>query len=155
MRPERLLPLILVIAGAAAFFSVYRKKTQPLPIPAQFAEQPGPRLFFEHDCATCHTVSALPGARGTLGPGLDDVGARAERLDPDNQGKTYLRESLLTPGKVVRQNFINAMPSFAGRLDDQELGQLVDWLSTLRGTSGSDSKFRSEGHAAATRSAPR
>lgn len=132
MRPERLLPLILVIAGAAAFVSVLRQKSQPVPVPPEVAGQPGPRLFFEHDCATCHTVTSLPEARGTLGPGLDDVGARAEQIDPKSGGKAYLRDSLLVPGKVVRETFVNAMPSFEGRLDEQELTHLVDWLSTLR-----------------------
>lgn len=132
MRPERLLPLILVIAGVAAFFSVYHKKTQAIPVPPELSGQPGPRLFFENDCVTCHTVTALPGARGTLGPGLDDVGHRAETLDPEGGGKGYLRQSILEPGKVVRTGFVNAMPSFAGEMSDQELGQLVDWLSTLR-----------------------
>jgi mono/diheme cytochrome c family protein len=132
MRPERLLPVILVIVGAAAFFSVYNKKTRPIPVPAEVAGQPGPRLFFEHDCATCHTISTLPGARGTLGPGLDDVGHRAETLDPGGGGKQYLRESVTEPGKIVREGFVNAMPSFAEKLSQQELSQLVDWLSTLR-----------------------
>ncbi len=132
MRPERLLPIIVVIVGAAAFFSVYQKKTQPVPIPPELAGQPGPTLFFQHDCVTCHTVSTLPKARGTLGPGLDDVGHRAETLDPEGGGKAYLRQSLLEPGAVVRQGFVNAMPSFAGKMSEQELEQLIDWLSTLR-----------------------
>lgn len=132
MRPERLLPIILVIVGAAVFFSTYQKKSQSIPVPAEFADQVGPRLFFEHDCATCHTVSLLPAARGTLGPGLDAVGLRAEELDPESGGKTYLRESILEPGKVVREGFVNAMPSYAGKLTEQELSHLVDWLTTLR-----------------------
>ena len=133
MRPERLLPIILVIAGVAAFVSVYHKKTKPIQVPPALAGQPGPRLFFEHDCVTCHTVSTLPGARGTLGPGLDDVGNRAQLLDPQDGGKRYLRESIILPGKIVREGFVNAMPSFSEKLSEPELIQLVDWLSTLRG----------------------
>jgi cytochrome c oxidase subunit II len=132
VRPERLLPIIVVIVGAAAFFSVYHKKTRAIPVPAEFAGQPGPRLFFQQDCVTCHTVSTLPGARGTLGPGLDDVGHRAESLDPEGEGKGYLRQSLLEPGAVVREGFVNAMPSFAGKMSEQELSQLIDWLATLK-----------------------
>ena len=131
MRAERLLPVILVIAGVVAFFSVYQKKTQPIPVPPELAGQPGPTLFFQHDCATCHTVSVLPGARGTLGPGLDDIATRAKKMDGAD-GRRYLRESLLEPGKVVREGFVNAMPSFAGKLSEQELEQLMDWLLTLK-----------------------
>ncbi len=131
MRPERLLPIIVVIVGVVAFFSVYHKKSQPVPVPPELAGLPGPRLFFEHDCVTCHTVTALPGARGTLGPGLDDIGQRAPTMD-GGDGRNYLRDSLLEPGKTVREGFVNAMPSFAGKISDQELNQMVDWLLTLK-----------------------
>lgn len=143
MRPERLLPVILVIVGVVAFFSVYQKKTQPVPVPAEFSGQPGVRLFFEQDCVTCHTVSSLPGARGTLGPGLDDIGTRAKKLDGAD-GRAYLRESLLVPGKVIREGFVNAMPSFEGKMTDQELEQLTDWLLTLK-TGGVKAGEKSDG----------
>ena len=133
MRPERLLPIIVVIVGVAASFSVYQKKSRPVPVPAELAGQPGPRLFFQNDCVTCHTVTALPGARGTLGPGLDDIGHRAAELDKVD-GRAYLRESILQPGKVVREGFVNAMPSFEGKVSDAELDQLIDWLLTLKTT---------------------
>lgn len=132
MRPERLLPIILVIAGVAAFLSVYHKKSQPVPLPSGLQGQPGPTLFFKHDCVTCHTVSSLPNARGTLGPGLDDIGNRARMLDPGADGKGYLRESILDPGKVVRDGFVNAMPSFQDKMSNAELDQLVSWLLTLK-----------------------
>jgi mono/diheme cytochrome c family protein len=132
MRPERLLPIILLVVGVAVALCVYREKTQPVPVPAGLQNQPGPRLFFQQGCVSCHTVTAIPGARGTLGPGLDDVGNRARLLDPAGAGKGYLRESILEPGKVVRKNFVNAMPSFAAKMSERELSQLVDWLSTLR-----------------------
>ena len=131
MRPERLLPVILVIVGVVAFFSVYQKKTQTIPVPAEFSGQPGVRLFFEHDCVTCHTVSSLPDARGTLGPGLDDIATRAAKVDGAD-GRAYLRDSILLPGKVVREGFVNAMPSFEGKMTDQELDQLTNWLMTLK-----------------------
>lgn len=133
MRLERLLPIIVVIVGVAAFFSVYHKKSQPIPVPPELLGQPGPRLFFEHDCATCHTVSQLPQARGTLGPGLDDIASRAAEID-GGDGRSYLRDSLLHPGKVVREGFVNAMPSFEGKMSQEELEQLLDWLLTLERT---------------------
>ena len=133
MRLERLLPIIVVIVGVAAFFSVYQKKSRPIPVPPELAGQPGPRLFFEHDCATCHTVSRLPQARGTLGPGLDDIASRAAEIG-GGDGRSYLRDSLLHPGKVVREGFVNAMPSFEGKMSQEELEQLLDWLLTLEGT---------------------
>lgn len=133
MRPERLLPILVLVVGAAAFLMIYQKKTQPVPVPLEVADQPGPRLFFEHDCVTCHSVSRLPGARGTLGPGLDEVGRRAAERDPDSGGRDYLRQSLVEPGAVVRDGFVNAMPSYAGRMSPEEITTMVEWLTSLRG----------------------
>jgi hypothetical protein len=93
-------------------------------------------LFYEHGCVTCHWVSALPDARGKLGPGLDNIGTRAREYDPENSGEEYLRESILQPAKVVREGFLNGMPSFAEDLSPQEVDILVGWLQSLRNESG-------------------
>lgn len=128
MRAERLLPTVLVIVVAAFFFHAYRVKSTAQLVPVEFRDNPAVVLFYKYDCVTCHTVSHLPGAQGKIGPGLDNVGTLAESMG----GKSYLRESLLEPGKVVRHGFVNAMPSFDGRLGEAEVDVLVDWLSSLR-----------------------
>ena len=132
MKPERLLPLILVIMGVAFFFYAYGKKTAVIEVPGEFAGQPAVELFYEHQCVTCHTVSKLPTARGVLGPGLDDIGTRASEYDSQGNGEHYLRESILEPSKVVRTGYVNGMPSFQGKLSEQELNVLVNWLMTLK-----------------------
>lgn len=132
MRLERLLPIILVILGAAALISAYRHKTRVIPVPPEWADNQGVRLFFEQECVNCHTVTRLPGARGTLGPGLDNIGDRAAKMNPNGDSRVYLKESILEPGKVVREGFVNAMPSFTNKLSDEELNALVDWLSELK-----------------------
>lgn len=138
MKPERLLPLILVIVGAAVFYFGYQKKTAPVTLPEEFAGNEAVGLFYQHQCVTCHWVSSLPDARGKLGPGLDNVGIRAKEYDPEHNGEEYLRESILNPSKVVREGFINAMPSFQGKLNEEELEKLVSWLTTLRKKSESE-----------------
>lgn len=132
MKPERLLPMIVVIAGVAVLFSAYRSKTHVPDIPMEFREEPAVVLFYKHQCVTCHWISALPDARGKLGPGLDNIGERALRMDPDNGGADYLKESILEPSKVVREGFVNGMPSFKDKLTDEELDQMVDWLASLK-----------------------
>ena len=132
MKPERLLPLILVIAGVAFFFYAYGKKTAAIEVPTEFIGQPAVELFYKHQCVTCHTVSKLPTARGVLGPGLDNIGGRASEYDSQGIGEYYLRESILEPSKVVRPGYVNGMPSFQGKLSDQELDVLVSWLMTLK-----------------------
>ncbi|MFA5505544.1 MAG: c-type cytochrome [Vulcanimicrobiota bacterium] len=124
--------MILLIGGAAVFFSAYRTKTAQIEVPEQFKNEPGVVLFYQHQCVTCHTVSKLPNSRGVLGPGLDDVGNRSRKYDPEHNGEEYLRESILEPAKVVHEGFINGMPSFKGKMTEQELESLVQWLLTLR-----------------------
>jgi mono/diheme cytochrome c family protein len=131
MKPERLLPLILLIAGVAVFYSAYRKKTDLVAMPSEFQGQRPVELFYEHQCVTCHTVTVLPNARGTLGPGLDNVASRSREYDPENNGEEYLRESILQPAKVVREGFVNGMPSFEGKMTEVELDIMVQWLLTL------------------------
>ena len=124
--------MIILIAGAAFFYSAYTKKTTAPEVPTEFQDDRAVNLFYEQGCVTCHWVSALPDARGKLGPGLDNVGDRARTYDPENNGETYLRESILEPAKVVRRGFINGMPSFEGKLTEQELTVLVSWLQSLK-----------------------
>lgn len=124
--------MILVIAGAAFFFSAYRSKTQEVTVPEQFSGNRAVTLFYKHQCVTCHWVTSLPDARGKLGPGLDDIGNRAVMYDPDHDGENYIRESILQPSKVVREGFINGMPSFSEKLNQEELDILVEWLLELK-----------------------
>lgn len=132
MKPERLLPLILVIVGAAVFYSAYSKKTAPVDVPDEFRGNRAVELFYNHQCVTCHWVTELPQARGKLGPGLDNVGDRALEYDPEHNGEEYLRESILEPSKVVRKGFVNGMPSFEGKISDDDLQLLVAWLASKR-----------------------
>lgn len=133
MKPERLLPAILVMVGAAVFYSVYSGKTRVVPVPEQWADNKAVVLFYQYDCLKCHTVTAIKDARGTLGPGLDNIGTRAPELDPNGDGKAYIRESIVDPARVVRKGFVNAMPSFKGQMTESEVETLVDWLSGLQG----------------------
>jgi len=136
VKPERLLPFILLMAGAAVLFYVYNKKTTVAAVPASYLGHEAVELFYRHECITCHWVTSLPDARGTLGPGLDDVGNRALEYDPEHNGEEYLRESILTPSKVVRPGFINGMPSFKGKLTDAEVEILVSWLKLQKQAKG-------------------
>lgn len=132
MKPERLLPLVLVMVGAVVFYLAYQKKTAQIEVPEGFKGNRAVELFYQHDCVTCHTVSFLPNARGLLGPGLDNVGSRSQEYDPQGKGEEYLRESILYPSKVVREGFVNGMPSYQGKMSEVELEILVTWLQSLR-----------------------
>lgn len=90
----------------------------------------GEKIFAEHGCIDCHAVSSIAGARKTVGPALDGLGARiANRPSPEN----YLRQSLMNPnGHVVRGYEPNVMPKKTrDRLTSFEFDTLIEWLSGL------------------------
>jgi len=45
--------------------------------------------------------------------------------------ETYLRDSILFPAKQITAGFTNLMPSFQGRVTEDELLELVSYLKSL------------------------
>lgn len=90
--------------------------------PAMAADAPGKVVYNKNGCIACHTID---GAGGKVGPGLEKVGAK---------GKDFIKESILTPNKVVTQGFApNIMPqNFKDKIQGKELTDLVDWLATKK-----------------------
>ena len=76
-------------------------------------------LFMKSGCIACHTVD---GAGGKIGPALEKTGAK---------GKDFIKESIVTPNKVVTQGFApNIMPQdFGKRLKPAEITDLVEYLA--------------------------
>jgi len=80
------------------------------------ATSSGGEKLFTDNCSTCHTLAAA-GASGKVGPNLDQL-----RPGPD---------------LVTRQ--VNsgggAMPSFKGKLTDDQIKQIADYVSASAGKS--------------------
>lgn len=72
----------------------------------------GRHLFLRHGCTTCHSIGGSAG--GKVGTDL----ARLERI----YSPTELREYILQPPADV------AMPSYAGRLGEEELADIVAYV---------------------------
>ncbi|MEX2599179.1 MAG: cytochrome c [Dehalococcoidia bacterium] len=83
-------------------------------------------------CGGCHTIEGVQGASGGTGPELSNVGAVAgDRTDLS--AEEYIRQSLLDPDAHVVDGFsAGVMPSFEGRLSDEELDQVVEFLASLQ-----------------------
>ena len=75
----------------------------------------GKQVFLSAGCTACHTLKDA-GASGTVGPNLDDV-------KPDAQ----LVVQRVTLGKGV-------MPSFKGKLKDQQIADVAAYVSTAAGS---------------------
>ena len=116
------------IALAAALWVAVKLLEPPAPEASQeMSRTPGVRLFYRHECGRCHTLRALPNARGTMGPRLDGLGKRAAERIRGRSAREYLHESLVAPGRFVVEGYVNGMPSYA-QLPPAELDELVQYL---------------------------
>jgi mono/diheme cytochrome c family protein len=86
----------------------------------------GEQIFTAAGCAGCHTL-AKANASGTIGPSLDELAQVAG--EQEGTPEDFVRESLLDPDAVVAEGFqAGVMPSFEGRLNDEQLQALVEYL---------------------------
>lgn len=92
----------------------------------------GAKVFVSKTCVTCHTISSLPEAKGTIGPKLDGLASRAGSRKPGMSADAYIRESIENPTAFVVPTFQPAMPSLRTTMSDQEFADLVAYLETLK-----------------------
>ena len=86
----------------------------------------GDQIFTAAGCSACHTL-AKANANGTVGPSLDDLAqvAAQEGGSPEE----FVRESIVDPDATVAEGFQpGVMPAFEGRLTDEQLNALVQYL---------------------------
>ena len=91
----------------------------------------GKRVFKNMACAQCHSIDGSSGD----GPSLKNVYGEGKRTLNDNSkvevDENYLRESILKPAAKVVQGYQPLMPSFEGRMSEEELADLIEYLKTL------------------------
>jgi mono/diheme cytochrome c family protein len=76
---------------------------------------PGAKVFADAGCGTCHTM-ATAGAKGTIGPNLDELRPNAERVE------------------LQVKKGGNGMPSFAGKLTPTQIKDVAGFVATAAGT---------------------
>ncbi len=89
-------------------------------------------------CLACHQISSVPGAVGTLGPNLDNIGAVAGTRVDGLSAQEYLLESILDPNAFIVPDcpmgpcLPNVMlPNLADILTAEEIDTIVAYLATL------------------------
>jgi len=90
-------------------------------------EGPGAQVFANNGCGSCHTLAAAESA-GTLGPNLDEV--------IPGMTKAEIHEAIVDPGAKIAPGFPNAMPSFEGKISEQQLNQLIEFLVSSAAADG-------------------
>ncbi|MGH2763715.1 MAG: c-type cytochrome [Thermoleophilaceae bacterium] len=86
----------------------------------------GDQIFTAAGCGACHTL-AKANSSGTIGPSLDELAQSAAQQD--GAPEDYVGESLIDPDAVTVEGFNpGVMPSYEGRLTDEQLQTLVEYL---------------------------
>jgi mono/diheme cytochrome c family protein len=130
---RRLLPLGLLVLALAGCGKA--EVVQPVPetvigtVPkAPTGAAAGKAVFLANGCGGCHTFKAA-GTNGKVGPDLDHVGADAKKA---NKGPlpVYVKQSIEDPQAYIVPGFPGGvMPVFKGKLTDQQLNDLVKFIT--------------------------
>jgi mono/diheme cytochrome c family protein len=88
----------------------------------------GEQIFTAAGCAACHVLGKA-NANGQTGPSLEDLASAAGEREPGTSAEEYVRQSLLEPDAFTVEGFqAGVMPSYQGRLSDQQVDELVKYL---------------------------
>ncbi|MGH7821577.1 MAG: cytochrome c oxidase subunit II, partial [Candidatus Binatia bacterium] len=97
--------------------------------PARSPAAAGEALYTELGCQTCHK----PDGTG-LGPALAGLVGRAVELQDGGSltaDEGYVRESILTPQSKLVKGFLPVMPTFQGRVTEEQMMQLIAYIKSL------------------------
>jgi cytochrome c oxidase subunit II len=91
----------------------------------------GARLFLARGCAQCHSVDGKAGVGPTL---LKLFGSHVPLKSGDavTADEDYIRESILEPQAKIVAGFEPVMPTFKGKLKDQEITAVIEYMKTLK-----------------------
>ena len=91
--------------------------------------QSGEKLFRELGCSGCHensTVVRAPPLQGLFG---NPVPLQSGQIVTANEG--YIRDSILLPAKDIAAGYTNDMPSFQGRVSEEQLLELIAYIRSI------------------------
>ena len=91
----------------------------------------GQRLAVTRGCAQCHSVDGTAGTgptwKGLFGSHVPLQGGRVMTADED-----YIRNCILDPTKNVPLGFQPVMPTFKGRIRDDEITAIIAYIKSLK-----------------------
>jgi cytochrome c oxidase subunit 2 len=94
----------------------------------------GQDLFERNGCRTCHATSAAEGATAATGPPLYGLFGRTVELENGYSvvaEEQYLRRSILDPMTEIVQGYRPMMPTYAGRLSEEDVLRLVAYIRSI------------------------
>jgi cytochrome c oxidase subunit 2 len=97
--------------------------------PASTLAQSGAKLYRELGCSGCHESSTIVHAPPLAGVFGKPVPLQNGQFVAADEG--YLRDSILLPARDIAAGYTNDMPSFQGRVSEEELLELIAYLRSL------------------------
>jgi mono/diheme cytochrome c family protein len=104
--------------GRTAMTAALLLGTITISLAACEADSRGAKVFRQNQCIQCHTIK---GKGGAVGPNLTTIGSRRSR--------EWIVQQIKNPSS---HNPDTAMPSFSGKLPEQDINDLADYLSGLK-----------------------
>lgn len=93
----------------------------------------GRAVIEDRACFTCHHITEIAKARGTVGPSLDDIANVAATRKPGMDAKAYIEESIDSPPTFVAPEYGPNMPAdIRATLTPQQYVDVVAYLLTLK-----------------------
>ena len=94
----------------------------------------GAQVFGQLGCTSCHATSVANARPGMVGPRLDGVYGSRVALEGGGHvlaDDNYIRRSILEPIAHVTAGYQPVMPTYAGRVTEEELLGLIAYLKAL------------------------
>jgi cytochrome c oxidase subunit 2 len=92
----------------------------------------GAQLFRADGCSGCHAGGSsvhAPDLSGLFGSTVPLQGGAFVKVD-----ERYIRDSILQPSAQVAAGYPDLMPSYAGRVSEEQLLELIEYIKSLNGT---------------------
>ncbi len=96
--------------------------------PQQPLAEQGAALFQQQGCASCHAAGSQ------VGPPLEGLFGKQVELQNGSTveaDEAYIREAILDPQARIVAGYSNVMPTYEGRIDEDGLLQLVEYIKSL------------------------
>jgi cytochrome c oxidase subunit 2 len=90
----------------------------------------GATVYQKRGCQQCHSVDGM----GGIGPTLQGVFGSRRTFADGSTGtvdENYIRQSMLEPRAKVVQGFDPVMPTFQGRLKEEEIAGIIAYMKSL------------------------
>lgn len=119
------------LSGALAGPRAITAPERPTDAPEGSLAAKGQRLFQDLGCQVCHQMD-----RQGIGPVLVGIFGTQVRLQSGETAmadESYVRESILNPQAKITAGFQPLMPPFQGRVNEEEVIQLIAYIKSLGG----------------------